>query len=211
MEQKSRKPRGRPRQFDEATLLERARALFWEQGFQATSLGEIAAATGVHKPSLYGAYETKTRLFLKTLDLYRAEAGDRIADAFSREPLAAALKAFFATDIALFAGKGPRGCYVMNVAGPAGREDKEIGAAATLAWTALSAAVAARIARASAEELPAGMSAQALADLTMAVHLALATRARAGDPPALLKPRADALLGLVPGRPRRAGARPTGR
>ena len=197
MEHKSKMPRGRPRQFDEAQLLEQARALFWQQGFASTSLGEIAKATGVHKPSLYGAYETKTGLFLRTLDLYRAETGALIAEAISREPLAAALKAFFAADIALFAGKGPRGCYMMNVAEPAGREDEEIAAAARDAWKTLSQTMAARIARAPARELPAGISAQALADLAMAVHLTLATRARAGELPAVLKARADELVRLL--------------
>ena len=198
MEHKLKRPRGRPRQFDEAQLLEQARALFWQQGFASTSLGEIAKATGVHKPSLYGAYETKTGLFLRTLDLYRAETGALIVEAFSREPLAAALKAFFAADIALFAGKGPRGCYMMNVAEPAGRDDAEIADAAKAAWAALAQAVLARISRAPAEELPARIPAPALADLTMAVHLTLATRARAGNSPTILKALADGLAGLFP-------------
>ncbi len=198
MEQKSARRRGRPRRFDEAALLERARALFWERGFAQTSLGEIAEATGVHKPSLYGAYESKTHLFLRTLDLYRAETGVLIADALSRQPLAAALKAFFAADIALFAGKGPRGCYMMNVAEPAGRDEAEIAEAAHAAWQKLSEAMAARIARAPTTELPADMPAQALADLVMSVHLTLATRARAGDVPAMLEARADRLVSLLP-------------
>ena len=198
IEQKSAKRRGRPRKFDEVALLERARALFWERGFAATSLAGIAEATGVHKPSLYGAYETKTKLFLRTLDLYRAEANGLIADALASEPLAAALKAFFAADIALFAGKGPRGCYMMNVAEPAGREDDEIAAAARAAWQTLSQAIAARIGRVPANELPPDMPAQALADLVMSVHLTLATRARAGDQPAVLTARADRLVGLLP-------------
>ena len=171
MEQKSKRPRGRPRRSTRRSFWNRRAALFWQRGFAGTSLGEIAEATGVHKPSLYGAYQTKTRLFLRTLSLYRAETGALIVEAFSREPLAAALKAFFAADIALFAGQGPRGCYMMNVAEPAGREDEEIAVAARDAWKAMSAAMAARIARAPARELPDGIAAHALADLAMDVQL----------------------------------------
>ena len=43
-EHNSAKRRGRPREFEEDQLLERARALFWSQGFAATSLG-VARAT----------------------------------------------------------------------------------------------------------------------------------------------------------------------
>jgi AcrR family transcriptional regulator len=198
LEHKTATRRGRPREFDEGQLLERARALFWSQGFAATSLGAIAEATGVHKPSLYAAYGDKTKLFLATLARYRAEAGTLIADALGREPLRAALKAFFAADITLFAGSGPRGCYAIGVAEPAGREEGEIALAARDAWERLEKTIAARVARAPARELPVGMSAPAVADLVMAVHLTLATRARAGDLPRSLTVRANTLIRLLP-------------
>ena len=60
----------RPRSFDPDDVLEIARQIFWRKGFQATSLDEITAESGIAKPSLYAAFGDKTALFLKVLDRY---------------------------------------------------------------------------------------------------------------------------------------------
>jgi len=60
----------RPRSFDPDDVLEIARQMFWRKGFQATSLDEITAASGIAKPSLYAAFGDKNALFLKVLDRY---------------------------------------------------------------------------------------------------------------------------------------------
>lgn len=60
----------RPRSFDPDDVLEIARQVFWRKGFQATSLDEITAASGIAKPSLYAAFGDKNALFLKVLERY---------------------------------------------------------------------------------------------------------------------------------------------
>ena len=60
----------RPRNFDPNDVLDIARQIFRQKGFQATSLDEITAASGVAKPSLYAAFGDKNALFLKVLDRY---------------------------------------------------------------------------------------------------------------------------------------------
>src|ERR1700746_1659284 len=62
--------RGRPRCFDLEEALDRSLLLFWEKGFQNTSLDEIAEAVGVKKPSLYAAFGDKEMLFRKVLQRY---------------------------------------------------------------------------------------------------------------------------------------------
>jgi TetR/AcrR family transcriptional repressor of nem operon len=62
----------RPRSFDPAEVLSVARDLFWSNGFQATSLDDITAKTGVAKPSLYAAFGDKLSLFRRVLDDYHA-------------------------------------------------------------------------------------------------------------------------------------------
>jgi AcrR family transcriptional regulator len=63
----------RPRGFDETTVLRRARDRFWSTGFAGTSLDEVAAATGLGKGSLYGAFGDKRQLYLRVFDRYCAE------------------------------------------------------------------------------------------------------------------------------------------
>src|SRR5258707_14830700 len=58
----------RPRGFDEGEVLRAARDQFWSTGYAATRVDDIAAATGLGKGSLYGAFGDKHQLFLRTFD-----------------------------------------------------------------------------------------------------------------------------------------------
>ena len=73
METTSKAAVGRPRLFDEEAVLAELTALFWRQGYAATSMSDIVAASGVHKPSLYRTFGTKEELFATVLRRYLAE------------------------------------------------------------------------------------------------------------------------------------------
>ena len=64
---------GRPRLFDEEAVLAELTTLFWRQGYGRTTMAEIVAASGVHKPSLYRAFGSKEELFATVLRRYLAE------------------------------------------------------------------------------------------------------------------------------------------
>ncbi|MEL7060091.1 MAG: TetR family transcriptional regulator [Acidobacteriota bacterium] len=66
---------GRPRTFDDDVVLERATRQFWRDGYGATSVSELEAATGLGRKSLYNAFGPKDQLFLLALDLFAARAG----------------------------------------------------------------------------------------------------------------------------------------
>lgn len=66
-------PAGRPRSFDEEEVLAELTALFWRQGYGQTSMADIVAASGVHKPSLYRAFGSKEALFATVLRRYLRE------------------------------------------------------------------------------------------------------------------------------------------
>ncbi|MFI0235710.1 TetR/AcrR family transcriptional regulator [Streptomyces sp. NPDC016845] len=61
---------GRPRAFDTEAVLEAAMLLFWEQGYEATSLAQLRAATGLSSASLYGAFGSKEGLFKQVVEHY---------------------------------------------------------------------------------------------------------------------------------------------
>lgn len=73
----------RPRAFDEAVVLEKATRVFWEKGYEATSLCDLTAATGLGKGSLYGAFGDKRRLFLRSLRTYLDSARVQTAQALA--------------------------------------------------------------------------------------------------------------------------------
>ena len=68
MVQKEKVRRGRPRAYDPERALAQATAAFWDAGYSATSLDDLSAATGMNRPSLYGAFGDKHALYLKAID-----------------------------------------------------------------------------------------------------------------------------------------------
>ncbi len=67
-----KKKRGRPKCFDEQEVLQKAMLLFWEHGYEATSISDLTQALEITAPSLYSAFGDKARLFYKSIDYYLA-------------------------------------------------------------------------------------------------------------------------------------------
>jgi AcrR family transcriptional regulator len=61
---------GRPLSFDRDMALKAAMHLFWEHGFEATSIADLTAAMGITPPSLYTAFGDKRSLFREAVDHY---------------------------------------------------------------------------------------------------------------------------------------------
>ncbi|MBZ9780968.1 TetR/AcrR family transcriptional regulator [Pseudomonas sp. REP124] len=105
------------RQFNEEQTLDLAMELFWRQGFGATSMPQLAEATGVLRGSLYNAYGDKQALFLEVFGRYKARFLDAARQALDEPQLDLALKAFFAYTIAsMTLGTPPRGCLTTKTA-----------------------------------------------------------------------------------------------
>ena len=62
--------RGRPRGFDRAAALAKATRLFWEKGYEATSISDLTEALGIGAPSLYAAFGSKEALYTEALNYY---------------------------------------------------------------------------------------------------------------------------------------------
>lgn len=60
----------RPREFDEERVIEALTKVFWEKGYEATSMQDLVKATGLLKGSLYGAFGDKKVLYMKALAHY---------------------------------------------------------------------------------------------------------------------------------------------
>ncbi len=58
---------GRPREFDQATVIGRSKALFALQGYHATSLDDLVKATGLLRGSIYKSFGSKRNLFETSL------------------------------------------------------------------------------------------------------------------------------------------------
>ena len=60
----------RPKAYDPEEALDRATALFWRKGYEATSVADLVAALGINRGSLYGTFKDKHALFLAALERY---------------------------------------------------------------------------------------------------------------------------------------------
>jgi AcrR family transcriptional regulator len=195
------KRRGRPPAYDAKAALQRAMEAFWDAGYAATSLDDLAAATGMNRPSLYGAFGDKRALYLKTLAHYGA--GGQLKAALAADvPLEVALRHVYALAIKLYlSGKhGARGCFLINTAATEAVKSPEVRAVFAAQLRELDDIFAARFRRAMAEgELPPEADAGALAKLASAVLHSLALRSRAGDPRAVLEAIAAAGIAALCG------------
>ena len=63
----------RPREFDETTVLEAAMNCFWAQGFEQTSVRDLAEQMGITGASLYNAFGDKRSLYRQAFVHYLAE------------------------------------------------------------------------------------------------------------------------------------------
>ena len=192
--------RGRPRSFDPDRVLADVRDTFWRYGYAGTSVDQLVSATGLHKPSLYGAFGDKRRLYLAALDAYLQEARTQFGEVLARPKLSDSLAGFFKRVIAMYTRDGPagRGCFMMSTAVPEAGEDPEIVAIVRGAMESLDRAMVNRFQRAIDEgELPAGADPAVLARVVVTSHYELSSRARAGYSPEELKPLAEQTLATV--------------
>jgi AcrR family transcriptional regulator len=199
----SARPRGRPRGFDPDIVLDKARAAFWNTGYAATSLDDLAAATGLNRPSLYGAFGDKQALYLAALEKSRAElTGSLTAALAPEEPLRQGLERVFTFAAAIYVrGElAQRGCFLIGTAVTEAVADPEIRRVLAQALDEIDAAFEARLRRAQAAgELAADVDAAGLAKLATATLNGMAVRARAGADQDVLAMFGQALVTMIRG------------
>ena len=197
------KRRGRPRAYQPDVALGKALDLFRRDGFAATSLDDLSAATGMNRPSLYGAFGDKRELYIKTYQRYRADARAAMADIFKVElPIRKRLQRIYdvALDIYLSGEAGPRGCFTVMTAASEAVSDPDIRAMVLEGFAELDKAFAACFRRAREKgELPASADPATLAQLASATIHTIAIRARARTPRGELEAIVNGAIDLMVG------------
>jgi TetR/AcrR family transcriptional repressor of nem operon len=108
----------RPREFDEAAVLEAAVECFWSRGYEATSVRDLADSMGITGASLYNAFGDKRSLYGRSLGYYASQSfSDRVRRLEGNVPPLDALEAFFSEVIERsLADKHRKGCMLVNSA-----------------------------------------------------------------------------------------------
>jgi AcrR family transcriptional regulator len=177
--------RGRPRAYDPDTVLEQARAVFWDEGFAASSLDALGAAMSMNRPSLYGAFGDKEALYLKTLGRYREESLAQLEQALDPErPLAECLKIVYATALSTYLSgdSGARGCFLIGTATTEAVQSTQIRDMLGTSLIAFDQAFEDRFRIAQERgELSQATDVESLSRLASAILHTLAVRSRAGE------------------------------
>jgi TetR/AcrR family transcriptional regulator, transcriptional repressor for nem operon len=109
---------GRPRGFQLDEVVAHAGDLFWARGFGATSIGDLEAATGLDRSSLYHAFRSKRALFEEAASRYVEENIDaRLREMRGEGGALAAIERFFegmAGSLRAEPAVASRGCMVVN-------------------------------------------------------------------------------------------------
>ena len=195
--------RGRPRAYQPEVALGKALDLFRQDGFAATSLDNLSAATGMNRPSLYGAFGDKRELYVRSYQRYRDDARAAMIDVFRSEmPIRKRLERIYsiALDIYLSGEAGPRGCFTVMTAASEAVGDPEIRAMVLEGFTELDKAFARcfRLAREKGE-LPASTDPAVLGRIASATMHSMAIRARARVPREELEAMADGAIDVMCG------------
>jgi AcrR family transcriptional regulator len=200
---RSRKPRGRPREFDRDQALETAMRLFWSRGYEPTSISDLTSAIGITPPALYGAFGDKKRLFLEAVQHYEQVIGCFAHKALTDEPTAElAIRRLLLEAMKSFTEpKNPKGCLVVLGATNCGAESIDIFEAIAERRRMADIVVRARIAAGQmAGELSDDTDVDALTCVVTATLYGLAVKARDGVPRVRLRAAIEQLMAMWPRR-----------
>ena len=190
----------RPREFDEATALEAAIECFWQRGYEATSVRDLADKMGISAPSLYNAYGDKHALYVQALERYLDHSTRaRIKRLEDSLPPKQAVRRFLEEILERSVNdRERRGCFLINSALEVAPHDKKLGALIADRLAEIEAFFYRSIKAAQARgTVPRDRIAKDLARLLLGVLLGIRVLARSRPERALLEGVARPALALL--------------
>ena len=105
----------RPKEYELDEVIDKATNLFWEKGFEGSSISEIVSVTGLNKHSIYREFNDKEGLFLSCIDNYAFNITKPSAELLTKKPLGLAnIIAFFNNRIEYASSEDCKGCLLVN-------------------------------------------------------------------------------------------------
>jgi TetR/AcrR family transcriptional regulator, copper-responsive repressor len=206
----SRRPRGRPREFDRDHALARAMEVFWSRGYEGASLADLTKAMGINPPSLYAAFGDKENLFIEAVQRYHENV--RQSCPYAGEPTARAAVGRLLAELAtLFTDRShPAGCLAVMAMITSGTSSARLQKMLAEERANAKARLRERIQRGVKEgDLPADTDIAALTDFYVAVINGMSLQAREGASRKSVLTMAETAMRAWPDAPRRAVRRKT--
>ena len=108
---------GRPREFDRDQALRKAMLLFWQHGYEGTSMSALVETLGIASARIYAAFGSKEQLFREAVALYEEGEGGFAPRALEQATLREAIGSMLREAVLTYTRRGrPHGCLVVSSA-----------------------------------------------------------------------------------------------
>lgn len=106
---------GRPAAFDKEAALDAAMRLFWERGYEGTSMADLSLAMGIHPSSIYAAFGDKQELFALAARRYADIPAQYMVRALEQPTLRGFILAAFDNTVEFLSSKEhPSSCFTLT-------------------------------------------------------------------------------------------------
>lgn len=116
------------KRFDEDAVVDSVMTLFWQRGYEATSIDDLVAASGIKRGSLYNAFGDKAAMFLRAFERYQDRIGCPIRAALDLPDARQAIATWLEAQVERLADpETPPGCLATNACLELAQRDDPIG------------------------------------------------------------------------------------
>ena len=190
----------RTKEFDPDAVLQQALDLFWERGYEATSMADLVERLGIARASLYATFGGKHDLYVQALDRYVQGRDPRLVEMLSQPgpalPAVRALVEAYARES--LSDERRRGCLVVNTAVELMARDPQAARRVEASWDTLETALTSALTRARAQgELPPEKDPRALARFLLVMLQGMRVLGRAHPDPGRIRDAAAQALAAL--------------
>ncbi|MFS0869056.1 TetR/AcrR family transcriptional regulator [Paenibacillus xylanilyticus] len=120
----------RSKEFEENEVLEKAMKLFWEQGYEKTSMSDLVEHMGIHRRSIYDTFTDKRTLFFKTMERFENRTDAKLGAGVKQSKTAKEALQFIFDYMSNGEEDAPPGCMFVNSAVEMACRDEDVDAKA---------------------------------------------------------------------------------
>lgn len=190
----------RTKEFDPDAVLQKALELFWERGYEATSMADLVEHLGIARASIYATFGGKRDLYVKAFERYVETRDPGVVEMLSQPgpalPAVRAMVRAYAEES--LCDERRRGCMVVNAAVEGMSRDPQIGRRIEASWDVLEAALTSALTRARAQgEISDDKDPRALARFLLVLMQGMRVLGRAHPEPGRLRDAATQALAVL--------------